>query len=581
MLEVENLSKAYSLKGVTVPALKGVSFRAREGEILGIVGRSGGGKSTLMKILRGMETFDSGSIRIDELVITPDSDPKTTRRQQKITAIHLQREFGLWTESALKNVVRRVNSQYAGYEVLPTEEDPMYDQIYVEAWECLRLVGLEKKALHLATILSGGEKQRLLIARQLAKKPKILLLDEPATMACPTTKQEVLDTVKKVNRELNLTTIVVSHLPEVHQYLADRLIWLDEGEIKQEGKPREILESFLSLIGKPVPLPPRPQPEPIIHVSGLYKRNYLVGPGEVLKMENLNLDINRGETTAIIGPSGAGKTTLLMMIEGLRKPDDGSILYRIDGDWINILEYSPARMEVRRNLGIMYQEFALMSGETVVQQIGYQLGVKGQNVIEQAKDTAEELGISHRILDALYTLTDMREDEARAYLEQLGLTRDILTKLFPRFPDTETRNFAEPIFKLMHLDMAVLDKLPAQLSGGESVRVSLAILLAAKPRILILDEPFGDIDPITLREVANGLKSIQSEFGTTILLVSHHVDFVKEVAHRAVLIEGGAVALDGKPDEVCNAFLSRCGAAYLKHIQSAEAQGDVAPATQQ
>jgi len=581
LLEVENLSKAYSLKGMAVPALKGIAFRAREGEILGIVGRSGGGKSTLMKILRGMESFDSGSIRIDELIITPHSDRDTVRRLQKITAIHLQREFGLWTESALKNVVRRVNSQYAGFEVLPTEEDPFYDQIYAEAWECLRLVGLDDKALHLATILSGGEKQRLLIARQLAKKPKVLLLDEPATMACPTTKQEVLDTIKKVNKELGLTTIVVSHLPEVHEYLADRLIWLDGGEIKQEGTPQKVLASFMSLIGKPDPLPPRPEPDPIIHVSRLYKRNYLVGPGEVLKMEDINLSINRGETTAIIGASGAGKSTLLMMMEGFRKPDDGTILYRIDGDWINILEYSPARMEVRRNLGIMYQEFALMSGETIVQQIGYQLGVKGQNVIEQAKDTAKELGISHRVLDAIYALTDMREDEARAYLEQLGLTRDILTKLFPRFPDTETHNFAEPVFKLMDLDMGVLDKFPAQLSGGESVRVSLAILLAAKPKILILDEPFGDIDPITLRDVANGLKRIQSEFGTTILLVSHHVDFVKEVAHRAVLIESGSIAMDGKPDEVCDAFLSRCGAAYLKHIRSPEPQGDVVPASQQ
>src|SRR5664280_746797 len=160
------------------------------------------------------------------------------------TAIHLQRDFALWTESALKNVVRRIHSRKTGFEVLPIPENEYYDEMYKEALYYLRLVGLEKKANHLATILSGGEKQRLLIARQLSKKPKILLLDEPATMACPATKQEVLDAIKNVNKELGLTIIVVSHLPEIHEYLADRLIWLEKGEIVAEGKPRDVLDKF-------------------------------------------------------------------------------------------------------------------------------------------------------------------------------------------------------------------------------------------------------------------------------------------------------------------------------------------------
>jgi methyl coenzyme M reductase system subunit A2 len=110
-------------------------------------------------------------------------------------------------------------------------------------------------------------------------------------------------------------------------------------------------------------------------------------------------------------------------------------------------------------------------------------------------------------------------------------------------------------------------KLPEQLSGGELVRASLAILLAARPKIVILDEPFGDIDPITLREVSNAIKKINAEFGTTIILVSHHVDFVKEVSHRAMLIENGALAADGNPTEVCNAFLASCHAPYLKYLE--------------
>jgi methyl coenzyme M reductase system subunit A2 len=190
--------------------------------------------------------------------------------------------------------------------------------------------------------------------------------------------------------------------------------------------------------------------------------------------------------------------------------------------------------------------------------------VKGQNVIEHARSVAEENGISDKVLDLLYTLTDMQEEEAKTVLESLGLTRDIFKDLFPRFPTTEALEFAEPVFKLIDLDPSILTKLSEQVSGGERVRASIAILLAAKPRILILDEPFGDIDPLTLREVSNALKKINRELGTTILLVSHHVDFVREVSHRAILFENGAISADGDPDEVCNAFLSNCGAAYLK-----------------
>ena len=576
MLQVENLSKTYRLKDREIEALKNISFTLKPGEILGLVGKSGGGKSTLMKILRGMESFERGRILLDGVVVTPESDDDVRREQMAVTAIHLQRDFALWTESALKNVVRRVYSRETGYEVLPIPENPNYDQLYQEALYYLRLVGLEKKANHLATVLSGGEKQRLLIARQLAKKPRILLLDEPATMACPATKQEVLDAIKNANRELNLPIIVVSHLPEVHAYLADRLLWLEGGEIVAEGKPAEILKSFLAGMGEAMPLAARSAVQPLIQVRGLYKRNCLVNTGEVLEvlaMKDLNFDINDGEITSIIGNSGGGKTTLLKIMQGVRLPDEGSVLYRHGQNWVDMTEYSPERMEVRQGLGIMYQEFALYAGEMIIEQIAYQLGVKGTDVIENARAVAEEMGISDKVLDTIYAMTDMSEEDAKAALEALGLTRDIFKDLFPRFPATEAEKFARPIFQLLSLDPEVMWKLPEQLSGGEKVRASLAILLAARPRVLILDEPFGDIDPITLREVSNAIKRINAELGTTILLVSHHVDFVKEVSHRAIYFENGAVVAEGNPEEVCNIFLSSCNAPYLKRLEEISVAG--------
>jgi methyl coenzyme M reductase system subunit A2 len=570
LLQIENLSKTYKVKDRDVVALENVSFTTRPGEILGLVGKSGGGKSTLMKILRGMEDFDCGRIILDDLIITPGSNDEVKRAQLAVTAIHLQRDFALWTETALKNVVRRVKARKTGYEALPIPEDADYDELYQEAMYYLRLVGLGEKAQHLATILSGGEKQRLLIARQLAKKPKILLLDEPATMACPATKQEVLDAIKNVNKELDLTIIIVSHLPEIHEYLAHRLIWLEKGKIVADGKPREVLDRFMSGIGKMVPLASRPDAKPLIKVRGLFKRCCQVCTGEVLnvlKMEDLNFDINEGEITSIIGNSGGGKTTLLKIMQGVRLPDEGSVSYRYGDKWVDMVTYSPDRMNVRRSLGIMYQEFALYAGETILDQIAYKMGIKGNDVIDHARAVAEELGISDKVLDVIYAMTDMSEEDARAALESLGLTRDIFKDLFPRFPTTEARKYAEPIFDLISLDREAMWKLPEQLSGGELVRASLAIILAARPKILILDEPFGDIDPITMREVSNAIKMINAKLGTTIILVSHHVEFVKEISHRAMLIENGAITADGDPAEVCNAFLASCNAPYLKYLE--------------
>ena len=223
--------------------------------------------------------------------------------------------------------------------------------MYQEAMYYLRLVGLGDKAQHLATILSGGEKQRLLIARQLAKKPKILLLDEPATMACPATKQEVLDAIKNVNKELDLTIIVVSHLPEIHEYLAHRLIWLEKGKIVADGKPREVLDQFMEGIGKMEPLASWPDAKPLIKVRGLSKRGCQICTGEVLnvlRMENLNFDILEGEITSIIGNSGGGKTTLLKIMQGVRMPDEGVVYYRYGDKWVDMMNYSPDRMNVRR-----------------------------------------------------------------------------------------------------------------------------------------------------------------------------------------------------------------------------------------
>ncbi len=563
MLKVNNIVKDYVIDSDTIRVLNEVSFDIKEGEILGIIGRSGGGKSTILKVLRGIEPLTGGSFELDGLTIQPGATIQEIKKLQRMTAIHLQRNFGLWPGATYENVLRRLNAEKCGYEILPDKDAPYYDELYEKSLEYLKLVNLDKKAEHFSAVLSGGEKQRLLIARQLAAKPHLLLLDEPATMTCPATKQEVLDTIKNVNEKLKIKTLVVSHLPEVHSYLAHRVLWLEGGRIVEEGEPEEVLKKFLKNMKPAVPMPERQSDKSVIKVTNLSKRYWLFRQGEVLDLDSINLEFKQGEIVALIGPSGAGKTTLLHAMDGLVFPDDGEIEFLIDNEWVEMSTYSPKRMSVRRATSIMYQEFALSPHSTIKQQLAYRLGVKGQSVVEDAKKRAKDLGISDKDLDELYRMTDMPEDNTKELLARMGYTPAILGVLFPSYPLTEVLNYSKPVFEAVNLPLGILDVKPYQMSGGENVRAALALALASKPSILLLDEPFGDLDPITLRDVANSLKSINKTFNTTIIFVSHHIDFIKEVAQRAVLIDKGHIIHDGDPKLVCDEFIKASNARYL------------------
>ncbi len=564
MISIKNVSKTYKMKdGAEIQALDDININIEKGEILGIIGVSGSGKSTLLRILRGAESFDSGEIDIDGDVVRFDSNPYYFRKLKQATAIHLQRSFGLWSETALQNVVRKLNGVKYGDEGL-TDFNSAYDEFGDEAREILKVVGLEDKIDHFAPVLSGGEKQRLIMARQLAKKPKVLLLDEPATMSCPKTKQDILNAIKNINQELGVTVVMVSHLPEVHLYLSDRLILMEDGKVVDEGTPKTIIPQFIKEMDAPeAPRKSETLGDTEIKVSNIEKKFVLIKGGKVLTIKDINFEVKNGEIISLIGQSGAGKTVLLRMMAGLEIPDGGDVLFKLKDEWVDMQTPGIVRMHVRRRLGFMHQEFSLVHHATIEDQIAGRLGVKGENVIANAKKVAKELDISEQVLDLLYQLTDLPETEAKAKLEKVGLKPDILEKLFPKFPDTEIKNYAKPVFEALDLPLEILDRRSYELSGGQKVRATLALILTSKPDVLILDEPFGDLDPITLRIVSNSLKRINKEFNTTILMVSHHVDFVEEVSTRAILMEEGELVMDGEPYKLSKEFIKRCKADYL------------------
>ena len=568
MIKVENVSKSYELDdGNSVVGLKNVSFEVKEGEILGIMGKSGSGKTTLLRALRGVEHIDEGSITVDTVSVNGDSSQFYYNELKKVTAIHLQRSFGLWLDTVRENVLRKLYARRY-FDEGGTDFKVAESEFGEEADKILELVSLTDKKDHYASVLSGGEKQRLIIARQLAKQPKALLLDEPATMACPKTKQEILDAVKNINEELNITIVLVSHLPEVQKYLADRVILMEDGEIKKQGTPEEITEEFMSAMDPIVDIENISSDEDIIDVKDIYKRFYLLTGGEVLQIEDINFKVQKENILSLIGPSGAGKTVLLRMLAGLDDSDKGDVLYQIDGEWHDIAIAGIGRMKIRSKLGFMHQEFSLVHYATVLDQLATRLGYKNQNIVNEARQRAERMGLSDELLDSLYLLTDLQENEARARLEQVGLAPDILADLFPKFPETATREAVADIFESLDLDLDILYRKSYELSGGQKVRVMLALILISKPEFLLLDEPFGDLDPITLRTVTNSLKTISKKYKITIIMVSHNTEFIKELSNRALFMDDGKIIDDSEDmDKIVDDFIDFCHASYLKEAQ--------------
>ena len=269
----------------------------------------------------------------------------------------------------------------------------------------------------------------------------------------------------------------------------------------------------------------------------------------------MSFNVNKGEILSIIGPTGSGKTEILKMIAGLEQQDSGNIEILINDTWTSKDDYGENRMQIRKNMGFMHQEFALTPHTPVIEQLASKLSPKMDEIYEKARQKASEIGLSDEALDLLYQLTDLSRNEAIVKLEKLNLGPEILDLLFPSINQETVIEYVKPIFEALDLPLPLLTRQFIELSGGQQVRVAIASVLISNPDILILDEPFGDLDPVTLRIVANSLKKINEKLHTTIILVSHTMEFVEEVSTRTILINKGKLVNDGEPSTVTAKFL--------------------------
>jgi methyl coenzyme M reductase system subunit A2 len=502
-----------------VVALRNINLVIEEGESVGILGRSGSGKSVLMHVLRGVESFPgiSGSVifhvarcekcRHVELpsragekcrcggVLKPfdadfavlDINDPLRRDIVKRIAIMLQRTFALYgDERVIVNVMRAV------------EETGESMSVHLAA-DLLDEVNLSHRLMHVARELSGGEKQRVVLARQLAKSPMVLLADEPTGTLDPATAKVVHESIKRAVEDFRMTLVITSHWEDVMIELADRAILLDQGEIKAEGAPKDVAAQFLAMAGE---LGKREEVKvgaPIIKASNLSKRYISIDRGVVKAVDNVSLEVKEGEIFGLVGVSGGGKTTLSKMVSGIITPTSGSISVRVGDDWVDLTVLGPnGRGRATKYIGILHQEYTLYPSRSVIENL------------------TESIGLSLPF--------ELAERKAIHTLETVGFTEDSAEK--------------------------VLSKMPDELSEGERHRVAMAQVLIKEPSIVILDEPTGTMDAITKIEVTKSILNAREELGETFVIVSHDMDFVENVCDRAMLMRNGKVVFTGNPAEV-------------------------------
>lgn len=450
-------------------ALSGLDLAIEPGERVLLLGPSGAGKSTLLHGLGGvLGGADDGDERGRLLV----DGARPARRRDRIGMV-LQ-------DPDSQVILSRVGDDVAfGMENLRVPRADIWGRVS----RALDLVGLRTPLGHDTSALSGGQKQRLALAGVIAMNPGLILLDEPTANLDPVGVREVRDAIAEVAARTGATLIVIEHRTEVWLPVVDRVIVMDAaGRIIGDGDPDRVIERQRpELLAAGVWVPGAPTPVLERTRSGdpsllLTARDLSVGRAATRLTSIIDVEIRSGRTTAVVGPNGAGKSTLALTLGGLLAPGSGR-LEAASG-------FAPARRPVEP---IAWRSRELLS----------RIGSVFQDPEHQflAATVRDELAVGPRAL---------KQDAATI----ARTTDDLLARL-----------------RLEHL----ADANPYTLSGGEKRRLSVATALAAKPALIILDEPTFGQDRRTWEELVKLIAEIV-DAGTAVVAVTHDEPFVSLLA---------------------------------------------------
>lgn len=512
-------------KKESIEALKGVDITIKKGEFVSLLGRNGSGKSTFAKLVNGLNMLTGGTLFV-----------KGYDASKEENIWDIRKSVGMVFQNPDNQIIATIVEEDVAFG--PENIGMPPKEIIKNVDTALRAVSMEEFRKAAPAYLSGGQKQRVAIAGILAMKPECIILDEPTAMLDPLGRKEVMETITRLNKEEGITIVLITHYME-EAALSERIIVINDGEVAAMGTPREIFKNVDNMKKLYLDVPQVTELSHLIHneikdfpndvltidefvekasekgfnkdfVYNKKEINNVIHSEPILEVKNLthiygeetafekvalknvNLTINKGEFIGLIGHTGSGKSTLIQHLNGLVKGNEGSVYFK--GEDINS-DKSKIK-EIRRKIGLVFQY------------------------------------PEHQIFESTIY------DEVAFGPKNCGLTGNEL--------DTRIKE----ALAFVGMDKEFYQKSPFDLSGGQKRRVAIASVLAMRPEILILDEPMAGLDPYGRDEILGNIKKMHSELGITIILVSHSMEDISNIAEKIIVMNKGSVAMFDTVDNV-------------------------------
>ena len=496
LLEIRGLRIEGESDEVWHEIVKGVDLTLRRGEVLGLIGESGAGKSTIGLAALGYARpgcrIKAGSIMFEGVDLAKLTEAQKRKLWGRRVAYVAQ------SAAASFNPAHKLIDQFAEaptwHSVMNGEEAR---RSAIDLYRRLRLPDPDHIGERYPHQVSGGQLQRAMTAMSMSCRPDLIVFDEPTTALDVTTQIEVLAAIKNVVKQLHTAAIYITHDLAVVAQMADRIMVLRYGELVEEAPTRQMLSNpqqpyTKSLWAVRSLQKPEERGDDVVlrvdHVDATYGKSIKV-------LHDVSVTVPRGRTVAVVGESGSGKSTLARVITGLLPPSKGEIAFQGKS-------LPPAMKDRSKDL------------------------LRRMQMIYQMPDTA--LNPRRRVQDIL----------GRPLEHQLGL----------RGAERDRRILE--LLKMIEMDERFLERLPSELSGGQKQRVCIARALAVNPDLIICDEVTSALDQIVAEEILKLLLRLQKELKVSYLYITHDLATVKAIADFIVVMYQGHVVQSGPKTQV-------------------------------